>query len=77
MATAFKTLVSLIVPILQFIFMCTAVHAILSFSVSFSRLFFLYLFLGISSCFGVANEEKEKARSENGTEKVKNVEHRN
>ena len=76
MATAFKTAVSLIVP--DFIqFMCTAVHAILSFSVSFSRLFFLYLFLGISSCFGVANEEKEKARSENGTEKVKNVEHRN
>ena len=57
--------------------LCTGAHVILSFLVVFSRLFFLYLFLGISSCFGVANEEKEKARSENGTEKVKNVEHRN
>ena len=39
-----------IVPILPFL--CSAVHVFLKFLVSFFLLFFVYLFLGIASCFG-------------------------
>ena len=41
-------------------FLCTAVHAILSYMVSFSLLFFLYIFLRISACLGNDKKYKEK-----------------
>ena len=49
--------VSLIVPD----FTISAVHVILSFLLSFSLLFFLYLFLVIPSCLGDDSKYKEKA----------------
>ena len=38
--------------VLGFTILCPAVHVIISFLVSYSFLFFLYLFLGIVSCLG-------------------------
>ena len=52
-------------------FLCTAVHVILSFSVSFSRLFFFCLYLGISSCLRDANITKRKRRSKSEAENEK------
>ena len=43
-------------------FLCTAVHAVLSFLVSFSPVYLLFLFLSISSCLGYADQWKEKAK---------------
>ena len=44
-------------------FLCTAVHVILSFLVSFSLLFLLYLFLDMPSCIGDVNKYIERDSS--------------